>query len=143
MMRIATVEAFRPGEQGLKIAAPPSATYAGLARHRKLRPRVALGEIQAGIQARYGTEQLPRPRLHGGSGLLTRLPGERMPKMNIDTDAQYAHSAARSPTPCRRTTTVKVDGEVNKKVYDPRSWGKLPPSRPAAPCLPRRRCLRP
>lgn len=67
---------------------------------------------------------------HGGSG---SLPGEiaaavrhGVVKMNIDTDTQYAFSRAIAGHMFRHYDSVlKVDGEVgNKKLYDPRSWGR-------------------
>jgi len=47
--------------------------------------------------------------------------------MNIDTDTQYAFTRSIADTMFRNYDGVlKVDGEVgNKKIYDPRAWGKL------------------
>jgi fructose-bisphosphate aldolase class II len=47
--------------------------------------------------------------------------------MNVDTDTQYAYSRAVADTVLKNYDGFfKVDGEVgNKKVYDPRSWGKI------------------
>ena len=47
-------------------------------------------------------------------------------KMNIDTDTQYAFSRAIAGHMFRNYDAVlKIDGEVgNKKLYDPRSWGR-------------------
>ena len=47
--------------------------------------------------------------------------------MNIDTDTQYAFSRSIADTMFKNYDGfLKVDGEVgNKKVYDPRSWGKI------------------
>ena len=47
-------------------------------------------------------------------------------KMNVDTDAQYAFTR---PVVNHMLTqyegVLKIDGEVgNKKMYDPRGWGK-------------------
>ena len=49
-----------------------------------------------------------------------------MVKMNVDTDTQYAFTR---PVAGHMFTNydgvLKIDGEVgNKKVYDPRAWGK-------------------
>ena len=46
--------------------------------------------------------------------------------MNIDTDTQYAFTRAVAGHMFRHYDEVlKVDGEVgNKKMYDPRSWGR-------------------
>ncbi len=48
-------------------------------------------------------------------------------KMNIDTDTQYAFTRSIADTMFRNYDGVlKVDGEVgNKKIYDPRAWGKI------------------
>ncbi|HNJ79145.1 MAG TPA: class II fructose-bisphosphate aldolase, partial [Marmoricola sp.] len=47
-------------------------------------------------------------------------------KMNVDTDTQYAFTRPVAAHMFNNYDGVlKVDGEVgNKKVYDPRSWGK-------------------
>ena len=47
-------------------------------------------------------------------------------KMNIDTDTQYAFTRPVADHVFSNYDGVlKVDGDVgNKKVYDPRSWGK-------------------
>jgi fructose-bisphosphate aldolase class II len=97
----------------------------------KLRPEL-LGEIQAGIQSKYGTGALPLDLVfHGGSGStaaeIATAVANGVVKMNIDTDTQYAYSRSLADTVLRNYDGfLKVDGEVgNKKVYDPRSWGKL------------------
>jgi len=48
-------------------------------------------------------------------------------KMNVDTDAQYAFTRpVAGHMFANYDGVLKVDGDVgNKKVYDPRSWGKL------------------
>jgi fructose-bisphosphate aldolase class II len=48
-------------------------------------------------------------------------------KMNIDTDTQYAFTRPVAGHMFNNYDGVlKVDGEVgNKKMYDPRAWGKL------------------
>ena len=54
--------------------------------------------------------------------------------MNIDTDTQYAYSRSIADSVLRNYDGfLKVDGEVgNKKVYDPRAWGKTAESALAA-----------
>ena len=68
---------------------------------------------------------------HGGSGSAQEEIREALSygvvKMNVDTDTQYAFTR---PVAAHMFTNydgvLKVDGEVgNKKVYDPRSYGKL------------------
>jgi fructose-bisphosphate aldolase class II len=48
-------------------------------------------------------------------------------KMNIDTDTQYAFTRSIADYMFTNYSGVlKVDGEVgNKKLYDPRAWGKV------------------
>jgi fructose-bisphosphate aldolase class II len=137
---IATVEALGLGENGRYIAALTFGNVHGVYKpgNVKLRPEL-LGEIQAGIQARYGTGATPLDLVfHGGSGsteeeiALAVVNG--VVKMNIDTDTQYAYSRSVADTVLKNYDGfLKVDGEVgNKKVYDPRSWGKLAESALAA-----------
>ena len=67
---------------------------------------------------------------HGGSGSLLEEIRETLDygvvKMNVDTDTQYAFTRPVADHMLKNYDGVlKVDGEVgNKKVYDPRSWGK-------------------
>jgi fructose-bisphosphate aldolase class II len=97
----------------------------------KLRPEL-LGEIQAGLQAKFGTGPKPLDLVfHGGSGSsdeeIATAVSHGVVKMNIDTDTQYAFTRSIADTMFKNYDGVlKVDGGVgNKKVYDPRSWGKL------------------
>ena len=68
---------------------------------------------------------------HGGSGStedeIFEAVRNGVVKMNLDTDTQYAYTRSVADTMFTNYAGVlKVDGEVgNKKVYDPRSWGKL------------------
>jgi fructose-bisphosphate aldolase class II len=127
---IATVEALGLGEQGRYIAALTFGNVHGVYKpgNVKLRPEL-LGEIQAGLHAKYGTAA--KPLDHGGSGStdaeIAEAVSNGVVKMNIDTDTQYAYSRSVADTVLRNYDGfLKVDGEVgNKKVYDPRSWGKL------------------
>jgi fructose-bisphosphate aldolase class II len=136
---IATVEALGLGEQGRYIAALTFGNVHGVYKpgNVKLRPEL-LGEIQAGIQARYGTGAKPLDLVfHGGSGStdeeIALAVANGVVKMNIDTDTQYAYSRSVADTVLKNYDFLKVDGEVgNKKVYDPRSWGKLAESALAA-----------
>ena len=96
-----------------------------------LRPEL-LKEIQDGIAAKYGTGPKPLDLVfHGGSGSsdaeIAEAVANGVIKMNIDTDTQYAYSRSVADTVLRNYDGfLKVDGEVgNKKVYDPRSWGKI------------------
>ncbi len=104
----------------------------------KLRPEL-LGEIQAAIAEKFGT--VPKPLdlvFHGGSGStpeeIATAVANGVVKMNIDTDTQYAFTRSVAGFMFRNYDGVlKVDGGVgNKKVYDPRAWGKVAESGMAA-----------
>ena len=129
---IATVEALGLGENGRYMAALTFGNVHGVYKpgNVKLRPEL-LKEIQDGLAARYGTG--PRPLdlvFHGGSGSsddeIATAVANGVIKMNVDTDTQYAFTRNIADTMFKNYDSVlKVDGEVgNKKVYDPRSWGK-------------------
>jgi fructose-bisphosphate aldolase class II len=137
---IATVEALGFGEQGRYLAALTFGNVHGVYKpgNVKLKPEL-LGEIQDGIQAKYGTAANPLDLVfHGGSGStdeeIAIAVSNGVVKMNIDTDTQYAFSRSVADTVLRNYDGfLKVDGEVgNKKIYDPRSWGKLAESAMAA-----------
>lgn len=108
----------------------------------KLRPGL-LHEIQQGVWngVQSGTvhavldADVPEGKpfelvFHGGSGSTAQEIAEAVSygvvKMNIDTDTQYAFTRAVAGHMFRHYDEVlKVDGEVgNKKMYDPRSWGR-------------------
>jgi fructose-bisphosphate aldolase class II len=130
---IATVEALGFGEQGRYIAALTFGNVHGVYKPGgvKLRPQL-LGEIQAGLAAKFGTAALPLDLVfHGGSGStdeeIATAVANGVVKMNIDTDTQYAFTRSIADTMFTNYAGVlKVDGEVgNKKIYDPRAWGKI------------------
>ncbi|AZZ49255.1 class II fructose-bisphosphate aldolase [Rathayibacter rathayi] len=130
---IATVEALGFGEQGRYMAALTFGNVHGVYKpgNVRLRPEL-LREIQDGLQQKYGTDTLPLDLVfHGGSGSTDEEIAEAVRngvvKMNIDTDTQYAFSRSIADTVLKNYDGfLKVDGEVgNKKVYDPRSWGKI------------------
>lgn len=91
-----------------------------------------LADSNAGSDAlRDMPEGKPFPLVfHGGSGSTPAEIAEAVSygvvKMNIDTDTQYAFSRAIAGHMFRNYDAVlKIDGEVgNKKLYDPRSWGR-------------------
>jgi fructose-bisphosphate aldolase class II len=127
------VEALGLGENGRYIAALTFGNVHGVYKpgNVKLRPEL-LGEIQAGIAKEYEGHG-PKPLdlvFHGGSGSsadeITEAVGNGVVKMNIDTDTQYAFTRSVADWMFTRYAGVlKVDGEVGeKKVYDPRAWGK-------------------
>jgi fructose-bisphosphate aldolase class II len=130
---IATVEALGFGEQGRYMAALTFGNVHGVYKpgNVKLKPEL-LKEIQDGLQAKYGTGAFPLDLVfHGGSGStdaeIAEAVANGVVKMNIDTDTQYAFSRSIADTVLRNYDGfLKVDGEVgNKKIYDPRAWGKL------------------
>jgi len=129
---IATVEALGFGEQGRYMAALTFGNVHGVYKPGgvKLRPAL-LKEIQDGLQAKYGTAAFPLDLVfHGGSGStdaeIAEAVANGVVKMNIDTDTQYAYSRSIADTVLKNYDGfLKVDGEVgNKKIYDPRAWGK-------------------
>jgi fructose-bisphosphate aldolase class II len=130
---IATVEALGLGEQGRYMAALTFGNVHGVYKpgNVKLRPEL-LKEIQDGLQAKFGTGPKPLDLVfHGGSGSTDEEIAEAVRngviKMNIDTDTQYAYTRAIAGYMFQNYDGVlRVDGEVgNKKLYDPRAWGKV------------------
>lgn len=128
----AAVEALGLGEQGRYMAALTFGNVHGVYKpgNVKLRPEL-LAEIQQGIQQKYGTDALPLDLVfHGGSGStdgeISTAVTNGVIKMNIDTDTQYAFSRSVADSVLKSYDGfLKVDGEMgNKKVYDPRAWGK-------------------
>jgi len=130
---IKTVDALGFGEQGRYMAALTFGNVHGVYKpgNVKLKPEL-LKEIQDGLQAKYGTGPKPLDLVfHGGSGSsdaeIAEAVANGVIKMNIDTDTQYAFTRSVAGTMFTNYDGVlKVDGEVgNKKVYDPRAWGKI------------------
>jgi fructose-bisphosphate aldolase class II len=127
------VDALGLGENGRYIAALTFGNVHGVYKpgNVKLRPEL-LGEIQAGIAEKYqGHGDKPLELVfHGGSGStadeISEAVGNGVVKMNIDTDTQYAFTRSVAGWMFTHYDGVlKVDGEVGeKKVYDPRAWGK-------------------
>jgi fructose-bisphosphate aldolase class II len=126
------VEALGLGENGRYMSALTFGNVHGVYKpgNVKLRPAL-LKEIQDGIQAKYGTGAKPLDLVfHGGSGSsdaeIAEAVANGVVKMNIDTDTQYAYTRDVAGWMFQNYDGVlKIDGEVgNKKVYDPRAWGK-------------------
>jgi fructose-bisphosphate aldolase, class II, yeast/E. coli subtype len=127
------VEALGLGENGRYMAALTFGNVHGVYKpgNVKLRPEL-LGEIQAGIAEKFGHGPKPLDLVfHGGSGSsdeeIKQAVANGVVKMNIDTDTQYAFTRAIAGYMFTNYDGVlKVDGEVgNKKLYDPRAWGKV------------------
>ncbi|MDN4615792.1 class II fructose-bisphosphate aldolase [Leifsonia sp. F6_8S_P_1B] len=134
------VEALGLGENGRYMAALTFGNVHGVYKpgNVKLRPEL-LKEIQDGIAAKYGTGAKPLDLVfHGGSGSTDAEIAEAVRngvvKMNIDTDTQYAFTRSIADYMLKNYDgVIKVDGEVgNKKLYDPRAWGKVAESAMAA-----------
>jgi fructose-bisphosphate aldolase class II len=128
---LATAEAVGLGERGRYILAATFGNVHGVYKpgHVKLRPSV-LKDIQEAVGQKYGKDKPFDLVFHGGSGSALEEIREAISygvvKMNVDTDTQYAFTRPVADHMFRNYDGVlKVDGEVgNKKVYDPRSWGK-------------------
>lgn len=127
------VEALGLGENGRYISALTFGNVHGVYKpgNVKLRPEL-LGEIQEGIAAKFGTGAKPLDLVfHGGSGSteeeIALAVANGVVKMNIDTDTQYAFTRSIAGYMFANYDGVlKLDGEVgNKKLYDPRAWGKV------------------
>lgn len=131
---LATVEALGTGENGRYLTALTFGNVHGVYKpgNVKLRPEI-LKAAQEAVVAKLGLAVDARPFdlvFHGGSGSTAEEIGAAVDygvvKMNVDTDTQYAFTR---PVAAHMFTNydgvLKVDGEVgNKKVYDPRAWGK-------------------
>ena len=97
-----------------------------------LQPKI-LATLQEAVSKKLGLPAGSKPMdlvFHGGSGSLLSEIRESLDygviKMNIDTDTQYAFTRPVVDHVLKNYDGVlKIDGEVgNKKLYDPRAWGK-------------------
>ena len=131
---IATVRALGAGEHGRYLTALTFGNVHGVYKpgNVKLRPEVLL-EAQRAAAKELGLSEDARPFdlvFHGGSGSLPEEISAAVDygviKMNVDTDTQYAFTRPIADWMLSNYSGVlKVDGEVgNKKLYDPRAWGK-------------------
>jgi fructose-bisphosphate aldolase class II len=128
---LAMVDRLGLGEKGRYMAALTFGNVHGVYKpgNVKLRPEI-LKEIQDAVGARTGKEKPLSLVFHGGSGSLLSEIREALDygvvKMNIDTDTQYAFTRPVADHMFKNYDGVlKIDGEVgNKKIYDPRAWGK-------------------
>ncbi|MET0837780.1 MAG: class II fructose-bisphosphate aldolase [Marmoricola sp.] len=131
---IATARALGYGDRGYYMTALTFGNVHGVYKpgNVQLRPDV-LKEAQEAVVREFGLDEGSKPFhlvFHGGSGSTAEEIGAAVDygvvKMNVDTDTQYAFTR---PVASHMFTNydgvLKVDGEVgNKKVYDPRAWGK-------------------
>ncbi|MGW8380411.1 class II fructose-bisphosphate aldolase [Streptomyces sp. ODS28] len=128
-----TAEALGLGDKGRYLLAASFGNVHGVYKPGNvvLKPEL-LKELQSGVGEKYGKTGNDAFDFvfHGGSGstdaeIATALENGVV-KMNLDTDTQYAFTRPVADHMFRNYDGVlKVDDEVgNKKVYDPRSWGK-------------------
>jgi fructose-bisphosphate aldolase class II len=128
---LAVAERLGLGDRGRYLLAATFGNVHGVYKpgHVKLRPPV-LDDIQKAVGEKYSTERPFELVFHGGSGSTLEEIREAIDygvvKMNIDTDTQYAFTRPIAAHMFANYDGVlKVDGDVgNKKVYDPRSYGK-------------------
>ena len=127
----AVVDALGTGENGRYLLAATFGNVHGVYKpgNVKLRPEI-LKEIQDTVGAKVAKAKPFDLVFHGGSGSLLEEIRATLDygvvKMNVDTDTQYAFTR---PVVDHMFTNyagvLKIDGEVgNKKLYDPRAWGK-------------------
>ena len=131
---IATARALGTGDQGYYMTALTFGNVHGVYKpgNVKLRPSV-LKDAQEAVVEEFSLEAGSKPFhlvFHGGSGStaeeISEALGYGVVKMNVDTDTQYAFTRpVAGHMLANYDGVLKVDGDVgNKKVYDPRSWGK-------------------
>jgi fructose-bisphosphate aldolase, class II len=127
----ATVEALGSGERGRYLTALTFGNVHGVYKpgNVKLRPEI-LQSAQEAVAGATGKDRAFDLVFHGGSGSTAEEIGRAVDfgvvKMNIDTDTQYAFTRPVVDHMFKNYDGVlRVDGEVgNKKIYDPRAWGK-------------------
>ena len=128
---IATIGALGLGENGRYLTALTFGNVHGVYKPGavKLRPEI-LEKIQQEVGEKYGKDRPFDLVFHGGSGSTEQEIADAVRygviKMNIDTDTQYAFTRPVASHMFQNYDGVlKIDGEVgNKKMYDPRAWGK-------------------
>ena len=128
---IATIEALGLGEKGRYLTALTFGNVHGVYKPGavKLRPEI-LEKIQQEVGEKYGKDRPFDLVFHGGSGSTEQEIADAVRygviKMNVDTDTQYAFTRPVVTHMFQNYDGVlKIDGEVgNKKMYDPRAWGK-------------------
>ena len=131
---LATVAALGTGDKGRYLTALTFGNVHGVYKpgNVKLRPEI-LRDAQAAVVKELSLDDGAKPFdlvFHGGSGStaeeISAAVDYGVVKMNVDTDTQYAFTRPVAGHMFSNYDGVlKIDGEVgNKKVYDPRSWGK-------------------
>jgi fructose-bisphosphate aldolase class II len=128
---LAVTRRLGTGERGRYLLA---ATFGNVHGHYasgnvKLRPEL-LGELQDAIAQLAGRRRGFDFVFHGGSGSspaeIRAAVGHGVVKMNLDTDMQYAFThAIETHLHARPTGDAEDSGAgVDKRVYDPRGWGR-------------------
>jgi fructose-bisphosphate aldolase class II len=131
---IRTAEVLGLGENGRYLTALTFGNVHGVYKpgNVKLRPEV-LQKAQETVAQKFGLEAGAKPFdlvFHGGSGStleeIRAALDYGVVKMNVDTDTQYAFTRPIADHMfVNYAGVLKVDGDVgDKKVYDPRSYGK-------------------
>lgn len=128
---MATIESLGLGEKGRYLTALTFGNVHGVYKpgNVKLKPELLL-EIQTEVGKNYEVDRPFDLVFHGGSGSteaeISAAVSHGVVKMNVDTDTQYAFTRPVADHMLRNYDGVlKVDGELgNKKLYDPRVWGK-------------------
>jgi fructose-bisphosphate aldolase class II len=131
---VATIRALGAGEKGRYLTALTFGNVHGVYKpgNVKLRPEILRTAQEAAAQELgRGSDDRPFDLVfHGGSGSTAEEIAAAVDfgvvKMNVDTDTQYAFTRPVAGFMFANYDGVlKIDGEVgNKKVYDPRAWGK-------------------
>ncbi len=131
---IATIKALGAGERGRYMTALTFGNVHGVYKpgNVKLRPEILkLAQEAAASELGLGADARPFDLVfHGGSGSTAQEISDAVDfgvvKMNVDTDTQYAFTRpVAGHMLANYEGVLKVDGEVgNKKLYDPRAWGK-------------------
>jgi fructose-bisphosphate aldolase, class II len=135
---LAVVDKLGTGERGRYLLA---ATFGNVHGHYapgnvKLQPEL-LGELQDAVARRSNGRGFDFV-FHGGSGSspaeIRAAVSHGVVKMNLDTDMQYAFTHAIEEHLEHRAVdgTAGADVGVDKRVYDPRSWGRKAEFRMAA-----------
>jgi fructose-bisphosphate aldolase class II len=130
MLRVAEVLGA-PGDRGRYLLAAVFGNVHGVYKPGsvKLKPAI-LKEGQDFVGSKLGRERPFDLVFHGGSGSaleeIRETLGYGVIKMNVDTDTQYAFTRPIADHILKNYDGVlKVDGDVgNKKMYDPRVWGR-------------------